>query len=105
MDVSIRNVSCVVFVVSLIWLAAIDKAHIIAAANTKYFAFLATRARLISFFIFCTFELLNVSNFVAKLRQKPIYIQILRFIFALRKLLKYRRMEKEKFICGFVGFI
>ena len=48
------------------------------------------------------FELLNLSKSAAKLLQKPIYIQILRFIFALRKLLKYRRMEEEKFICGFV---
>ena len=51
------------------------------------------------------FELLNVSNFAAKLLQKPIYIQILRFIFALRKLLVYRRFEEEKFICGLGRFI
>ena len=51
------------------------------------------------------FELLNLSKSAAKLLQKPIYIQISRFIFTLRKLLKYRRMEKEKFICAFKAFI
>jgi hypothetical protein len=59
----------------------------------------------IFFVIIVFFELLNVSNFAAKLLQKPIYIQILRFIFTMRKLLKYRRMEKEKFICRCGGFI
>ena len=44
------------------------------------------------------FELLNLSNFAAKLLQKPIYIQILRFIFAFRKLLIYNTLVKQKFI-------
>ena len=51
------------------------------------------------------FELLNLSKSAAKLLQKPIYIQIPRFIFALRKLLIYWRMDKEKFICECGGFI
>ena len=51
------------------------------------------------------FELLNVSNFAAKLLQKPIYIQILRFIFTMRKLLKYSIIAKQKFIYSLYGFI
>ena len=51
------------------------------------------------------FELLNLSKSSAKLLQKPIYIQILRFIFTMRKLLKYSIIAKQKFIYSLYGFI
>lgn len=50
-------------------------------------------------------EVLNLSNSGAKLRQKPIYIQILRFIFAFCKMLKYSTLIKQKFIYSLYGFI
>ena len=51
------------------------------------------------------FEVLNLSKSGAKLLQKPIYIQILRFIFAFCKMLKYSTLIKQKFIYSLYGFI
>lgn len=54
-------------------------------------------------FVFFVIRFLLKSD--AKLLQKPIYIQILRFIFAYCKLLKYSILAKQKFIYGRVRFI
>ena len=51
------------------------------------------------------FEVLNLSKSGAKLLQKTIYIQILRFIFAFCKMLKYSTLIKQKFIYSLYGFI
>ena len=51
------------------------------------------------------FEVLNLSKSGAKLLQKPIYIQILRFIFAFCKMLKHSTLIKQKFIYSLYGFI
>ena len=51
------------------------------------------------------FELLNLSKSGAKLLLKPIYIQILRFIFALCKLLIYSILAKQNFIYSLCRFI
>ena len=49
------------------------------------------------------FEVLNLSKSGAKLLQKPIYIQILRFIVAFCKMLKYSTLIKQNLYIAFMG--